>query len=338
MAARVSVIVPCYNAAKTLAACLASAWAQTLRPIEVIVVDDASADGSTDIAREAGATLLRQPVNRGVSAARNTGAAAAHGEILFFLDSDVALAPEALANAVRELAADPGCGCVYGIYGKRPLIDDGPVEWYRILHLHHALVRAAGQTATAVFALAALPREAFASTGGFDEKLRAAEDDDYSERLRPHYRIRRSTAVVGFHDESDRLLATLREQYGRARLMPFAARNRLRRDALVVNRGSGLLAAGLAVATAPLPLLWAPLLALPVAALAGFALADPGLVRFVARERGARFLAFFLLVHLLVNLSLVAGAAAGTLRAALDPGFGPTRRGVEPLAKGGVNP
>ena len=315
----ISVVIPNYNSAKTLPLCLASAYAQTYPPIEVIVVDDASTDNSRDLVAATDAVLLAQPVNRGVSAARNAGAATARGDVLFFLDADVALAPDALAAAVAELSADPGCGCVYGVYADRPLLDDGPVEWYRVLHLHHALSRATGTTATAVFALAAVPRAVFEELGGFDEGLRAAEDDDYSERLLPRYRIRRSPAMVGYHDESDRLLPTLREQYCRAMLMPRAVHNRLRPDALVVNRGSALAAAALAVLTSPLPLWWPPLAAVPIALLGAFAAADPGLARFVRARKGTAFLAYFLVVHLLVNLSLVAGAATGWLRAAALP-------------------
>ena len=340
----VSVVIPNYNYEKTLRACLESVYAQTHRPFEVIVVDDASTDRSRDIARRFPCTLIEQPVNRGVSAARNAGAALARGEILFFLDSDVGLAPDALACAIEVLRADPHCVCVYGIYGKRPLIDDGPVEWYRILHLHHALVRGVGPTATAVFALAALPRAVFDEVGPFDENLRAAEDDEYSDRLLAHGRIRLAGTVVGHHDEADRLPAALAEQYKRAQLMPFAIRNRMRRDALKVNRGTGVAAAALTLATAPLPLLWPALAVVPPAFLCLFAIADPGLARFVLREKGPAFLCFFIVTHLMVNLALVAGAATGWLRAAVNPSFGPSARRGRPAGvhrpdpRGGATP
>ncbi|GLX93024.1 glycosyltransferase family A protein [Herbidospora sp. NBRC 101105] len=306
----VSVVIPAYNAAKTLRLCLASALAQTHRPLEVIVVDDASTDGTPETAAEYPCVVVRQPYNQGVSAARNSGAARARGEVLFFLDSDVALAPDAVAAAVRLLAADPGCGCVYGVYDREPLIDDGPVEVYRTLHLHHALSRGAGPTATAVFALAALPRRVFEQVGPFDVTLRAAEDDEYSERLLAGHRIRLSETITGRHDEADRLLPLLAEQFRRARLLRRSARNRLRKDALVINRVSGILAAALTLATLPLGP-FAPLL--PAFFLLAFAAADPPLARFVWRERGPAFLVYFVAVHFLVHTALLAGAAAGLL-------------------------
>jgi Glycosyl transferase family 2 len=322
----VSVIIPCYNAEKTLRVCLESVFAQSYPPLEVIVVDDASTDSSPRIAEEFPCTLVSQPANGGVSAARNAGVAASRGEVLFFLDSDVALATGAVDNAVRMLAADPGCGCVFGVYAKEPLMDDGPVETYRTLHLHHALSRAVGVTKTAVFALAGMPRRVFDETGPFDENLRSGEDDDYSERLLPRYRIRLSSAVGGWHDEADRLLPLLVEQFRRAQLLPFMARNRMRRGAVTVNRTSGVLGAALTVATVPLAIAHRPLGVLPLAAFAAFAASDPALARFVMREKGSCFLVYFTAVHFLTHLALLSGAVVGAARAALDPSFGPTQR------------
>lgn len=322
----VSVVVPSYNAAKTLRACLSAAFDQTYRPIEVIVVDDASTDDTARIAAEFPCRLIRQPANRGVSAARNLGAARAAGQILFFLDSDVGLVPDAVANAVALLRADPGCGLVFGVYDKEPLIDDGPVETCRSLHLHSVLTRAAGVTSTAVFALAAMPRGVFDEIGPFDEDLRAAEDDDYAERLLPRYRIRLADTVVGRHDEADRLLPLLGEQLRRGQLLPFVVRSRMRPDGVKVNRAAAVFAAALTVLSLPLAVARPPLAALPAAALVVFAFADPPLLRFVVRERGAAFAVYFLAVHFLVNLALVTGAAVGWLRSVVDPGFKRPRR------------
>jgi GT2 family glycosyltransferase len=322
----VSVVVPAYNAQKTLTLCLESALTQSYAALEVIVVDDASTDRTADIGRELGCVLIEQPANRGVSAARNAGAAASRGEILFFLDSDVALDAGAVASAVAALGADPRCGCVYGVYAKEPLIDDGRVEVCRTLQLHCALSRAVGLTKTAVFALAAMPRAVFEDVGPFDENLRSAEDDDYSERLLARYRIRLTDTVTGRHDEADRLLPLLAEQYRRAQLLRFAARNRLRAGALRVNSTAGLLAAALTIATLPLALAWLPLLAAPAAGAVLFAVADPPLARLVLTEKGAGFLAFFTGVNFLAHAALIAGAAVGLLRATVDSSFGPTHR------------
>lgn len=322
----VSVVIPVYNAAKTLRRCLESVAAQTHPPVEVLVVDDGSTDDSRAVAATAGVRVLTQPVNGGVSAARNAGVAASTGEVVFFVDSDVALAPDAIGNALAVLAGDPGCGCVYGVYAPAPLIDDGPVERYRVLHLHSALTRAVGPVDTAVFALAAVPRAVLRELGPFDENLRSAEDDEYSERLLTRYRIRLTDRVVGWHDEADRLLPLLGEQYRRAQLLPWSLRNRYRRRGLALNPTLGVLAAGLAVVTLPAALLRPYGVAVPVACLAVFAAADPPLVALLRRAGGTAFCVQALGMHLLVNVALITGAVVGLVRAAVDPSFGPSSR------------
>ncbi|MCW3840454.1 glycosyltransferase [Micromonospora yasonensis] len=322
----VSVVIPVYNAAKTLRRCLDSVAAQTHPPLEVLVVDDGSTDGSRAVAAAAGVRVVVQPVNGGVSAARNAGVAASTGEVVFFLDSDVALASDAVANALAMLAADPACGCVYGVYAPQPLIDDGPVERYRVLHLHAALTRAVGPVDTAVFALAAVPRTVLRDLGPFDENLRSAEDDEYSERLLTRYRIRLTDTVVGWHDEADRLLPLLAEQYRRAQLLRWSLRNRYRRRGLALNPTLGVLAAGLAVLTLPVALLAPYGAAVPLLCLAVFAAADPPLVALLWRAGGWAFLARAIGTHLLVNVALITGAAVGLVRAAVDPSFGPSSR------------
>ncbi|SCL33627.1 Glycosyltransferase involved in cell wall bisynthesis [Micromonospora nigra] len=329
----VAVVIPVYNAAKTLRQCLASVYAQTHPPVEVVVVDDGSTDGSPAVAAEFGCRLVVQPVNAGVSAARNAGVAASTSEVVFFVDSDVALAPDAVAAALAELAAHPDCGCVYGVYAPQPLIDDGPVERYRVLHLHHALSRAAGPVDSAIFALAAVPRRVLDTLGGFDEKLRSAEDDEYSERLLTRHDIRISTAVRGWHDEADRLLPLLDEQFRRAQLMPFSLRNRYRSRGLVFNPTLGVLAAGLTPLTVPAVLLHPVLALLPLLCLVGFVAADRPLFRLLRRTGGWRFLGLATGVHLLVNLAMIAGALVGAVRVVLDPSFGPSGRSARPAAR-----
>ena len=87
----VSIIIPVYNAEKTLSRCLDSLLKQTVKEIEIIVVDDGSTDGSPKIcdeyAERYGITVIHKP-NGGVSTARNRGMEEAKGKYLMFCDSD----------------------------------------------------------------------------------------------------------------------------------------------------------------------------------------------------------------------------------------------------------
>jgi hypothetical protein len=119
---RVAVIVPCYNAASTLAASLQSALMQDVR-VEVVVVDDGSTDGSLAVARGFGpqVRVLTGP-NRGASAARNIGMEATEGTWLVFLDADDLLEPGTLG---KRLAAAEANGADVVICDWLELDDDG---------------------------------------------------------------------------------------------------------------------------------------------------------------------------------------------------------------------
>src|SRR5689334_22179878 len=88
---RVSVVIPAYNAAPTLTLCLQSLAGSEVAPFETFVVDDGSSDDTAEIARRFGATVLTTGGRKGPAHARNLGARAATGEVLFFFDSDVCI-------------------------------------------------------------------------------------------------------------------------------------------------------------------------------------------------------------------------------------------------------
>ncbi|MFI0443895.1 glycosyltransferase family 2 protein [Actinomadura sp. 6N118] len=316
----VSLIVPCHDAARTLRLCLESVLAQTRRPDEIVVVDDASGDDSAAIAAELGARVIRLPENRGVSAARNTGVDNTFGDVLFFLDSDVTLRPDAVENALAILERDPACGCAWGIYEPEPLIDDGPVEWYRILHAVNWGTRQTGEVTGVVFALAAIGRATFRETGGFDESLRDCEDIEYGHRLVERTRIVLTDTVRGRHDDGDRLLPILAEQWRRALpLIPLAVAapggsGGSGRRRVHANRPAGILACALAMASLPVGLLYPPALLVTAALLVVFALVDPPLLKLVHRHRGPAFTGYFMAVHFAVHVVLVTGLAVGCLR------------------------
>lgn len=98
-----SIIIPVYNVEPYIGACLDSLAAQTAGGFELLFVDDCGTDGSVALVEafigahpEIPCRLLHHERNRGLSAARNTGLEAAQGDYVLFLDSDDALAPDAL--------------------------------------------------------------------------------------------------------------------------------------------------------------------------------------------------------------------------------------------------
>ena len=110
----VSIVVPCYNGRQWIAETLASTRQTCPWPIELIVVDDGSSDGSAEIvARDFPEARLVRTVNRGCSAARSHGAALARGKFIKYLDSDDLLADGSVARQVA-LAESSGADVLYG--------------------------------------------------------------------------------------------------------------------------------------------------------------------------------------------------------------------------------
>ena len=174
----VSVVIPTYNNAGTLAQAIQSVLAQTYGEIDVVVVDDGSTDGTPEVMREfPGVRYLRQ-ANGGLPAARNAGIAATRGELIAFLDSDDWWEPEKIAAQVERLRATPEVGLVYT--DLRVIYDDG-----RVLESFLASRPLAGdglvfdrlvQSGFILPSTVLLRREVLEQVGTFDESMRSHED------------------------------------------------------------------------------------------------------------------------------------------------------------------
>jgi hypothetical protein len=109
MTPRVTVLMPVHNGAPFVAGAVASILAQTYRDFELLVVDDASTDGSADIAAAPGdprVTIVRLPSQRGVTAALNEGLRAARGELVARQDADDLSRPHRLERQITAFEAD----------------------------------------------------------------------------------------------------------------------------------------------------------------------------------------------------------------------------------------
>ena len=125
----ISVIIPTYNRKKLLPRALDSVLKQTVQDFEILVVDDASTDGTEAMLKERYADARiryeRLPSNQGVHAARNGGLDLARGEYVVFLDSDDELLPHALERGQKALE-----GTAFGIVGAPFRLPDGQLTGY----------------------------------------------------------------------------------------------------------------------------------------------------------------------------------------------------------------
>ncbi|GJF31073.1 hypothetical protein KNE206_37730 [Kitasatospora sp. NE20-6] len=319
----VSVIVPNYNYAASLGLCLRAILDQTYDRIELIVVDDGSTDNSVEIARSLGVTVLHTPRNLGVAGARNLGIARSNGEICFFVDSDVALAPDAVAHAVRLLQDDPGLGGVCGIHDPEPLIRDSLVEEYRGLQYHYWSASSAGFISFLFPASCAIRRTVLDEVGPFNERLRHTEEVDYGNRLTQRHRLLLTPLIRSRHDHDAVLVPLLRKLFRRAhaRVPLYVGRRKFARGFETSSRAGGSLAALASLALLPVALLSGYALIAVVLALGVSLGTDAGMYRFVAQRRGWIFAAYFTAVHWVVNVTIAAGALAGAAHWLGSPRF-----------------
>ena len=118
MSPLVTVVIPCYNGAKVVGRCLSALERQSYTPLEVLLIDDASTDGTADaVAKYPFVKLLRNETNRGVSFARNRGIEEAKGKYIHFLDVDDEVSSNFYEEMVRyaeEAGAEvTACSFVY---------------------------------------------------------------------------------------------------------------------------------------------------------------------------------------------------------------------------------
>ncbi len=194
----VSVVIPTFNAAAFLGDAVASARAQSYPVAEIIVVDDASSDGTAAVAERLGVTVVRQPENRGPSAARNAGVARAAGDVVAILDADDAWLPWHVELAVHALDRHPraavACTAVTLWDAPPPARPASPrVEVPTdpvIALLEQPFVPQSG---------AVVRKSAIVEAGGYDVRRRYAEDYDLWLRIAARHDIARIHAVGSLH-------------------------------------------------------------------------------------------------------------------------------------------
>lgn len=195
----VSIIIPCYNAEPWIGECLDSAIAQTYRPLEVIIIDDGSTDGSLGVIKryaQQHPDLIQYETgpNRGGCAARNRGFALSKGEYVMFLDADDTMEPETIAGQIERIA------------GRKDVIVSSPwwsMQWmgdlwqrfdHQYAYVDDPLVGELRYGDYIPVQALLWPRKIINALGGWDETLWSNQDGDLRLRARLHgYPIVRST-------------------------------------------------------------------------------------------------------------------------------------------------
>lgn len=188
----VSIIIPMWNGGREFSACLESLKRCLPKTedisTEVIVVADDCTDGSDLLAEQFGATVLRTATPGGPGGparARNMGARQASAEILFFLDADVAIAPDTIHQIVHTFHNYPDLTAVIGSYDDEPGAPNFLSQYKNLFH-HYTHQTSLEEASTFWGACGAIRRDAFWAMDGFDERYcqPSVEDIELGYRLK----------------------------------------------------------------------------------------------------------------------------------------------------------
>ncbi|MGB5961010.1 MAG: glycosyltransferase family A protein [Coleofasciculaceae cyanobacterium] len=189
---KISVLIPVHNGGDSFVRCLSSLAQAVPAAHEIIVVADGDSDGSWKIAEEFGAKVLRIPTSGGPAKARNLGASVAQGDILFFVDADVAICTDAISQVAAAFSDQPELAALIGSYDDAPGASNFLSQYKNLFH-HYTHQTASEEASTFWGACGAIRREIFLELGGFDESYRrpCVEDIELGYRLKKAgYRIR----------------------------------------------------------------------------------------------------------------------------------------------------
>ena len=181
-AAKVSVVVPAYNAAGVITSCVKALQEQdSSPPYEIIVVDDGSSDNTADLAEESGAQVIRHTERRGAAAARNSGIGAAAGDIICFTDADCMPKENWIQQILRPFANQEIIGAkgTYATKQREMVARFVQIEYedkYDLLLTQERINFIDTYSA-------AYRRQVLLANNGFDEQIFYVEDQELSFRL-----------------------------------------------------------------------------------------------------------------------------------------------------------
>lgn len=172
-----SVIIPVHNGGTAFVQCLRAHLASRKLPNEIIVAANGCQDRSIEVARLAGATVIENPRAVGPAAARNAAARKARGDLLFFVDADVAVHPDALDRVLTCFRHHPDIAACFGSYDHTPPETNFFSQYKNLFH-HFIHQQADPQATTFWTGCGAVRRVVFEEMGGFDETyLKPAIED-----------------------------------------------------------------------------------------------------------------------------------------------------------------
>ncbi len=220
----VSLIIPVYNGGTAFIHCLRALLKSRSQPDEIIVAANGCQDRSVEIARLHGAMIFEIPQAIGPAAARNIAARQARSDLLFFVDADVAVHPDAMDTMRACFQKNPNIAACFGSYDDSPP-ETNFISQYKNLFHHFIHQQSDSQSTTFWAGCGAVRRTVFEEMGGFDETYRkpAIEDIELGYRMTARgHQIRLEKHLLATHLKRWSLASMLKADiFGRA--IPWAS-------------------------------------------------------------------------------------------------------------------
>lgn len=314
MGEMLSVIIPVYNGARTIGRLLDSLAGSAAVPHEILVINDGSTDSTAEVVRRHPARLIDMPRQAGPAAARNRGAREASGDVLVFLDADVAVEPDTLQRIAAHFL-DPDCMALIGRPDAVP-INSGFFPTYKALLRASWMSRASALVGYFETACGAVRRHTFLAVGGFNARYRQAtvEDYEFGYRLSRLHPIRFDPDLRVRH-EFPGWRANLRKYYQRAagwtvlfiKRRAFDTMETSWQEALSIGCVLAAVAAGLAA------LRWPAVWTVVMGCVVGFVVLQRRFLMMAWRAEGPLFTLRAIGAYAVQASAVVIGAAHGVL-------------------------
>ncbi len=176
----ISIVIPTYNAEGTIARLLDSiVISPDFGDCEVLLVDDASEDRTVSIASDYPIKIIKNDVNSGSAKSRNDGVRAASGDTIIFFDSDIILHKDTLTKLISGFKDKESGNALIGIYSKNSASPGLIAEYKALLDFHHWRLVENESVTSFEPRCAIIKKEIFEIVGGFDEKIKGADVEDY---------------------------------------------------------------------------------------------------------------------------------------------------------------
>jgi GT2 family glycosyltransferase len=229
-----SIIVPVHQEGESLHHCLSGLSRACPQPDEVLIISDGAGAGIETLAKEFGFRCCQNPSARGPAKARNMGALQARGDLLFFVDSDVTIPQDAVAQIQLAFANDPEISGVIGSYDDAPGAANFLSQYKNLFH-HYVHQNSHEEASTFWSGCGAIRRNVFLQLGGFDEGYRrpCIEDIEFGYRIKKSgYRIRLLKTLQCKHLKRWGILSLLKSDFF-DRALPWT--ELILRDRLLIN-------------------------------------------------------------------------------------------------------